>query len=185
MRPIVRQADLLLLLVDLADDPLSDLDTACAELQAMRVEPVPSAPPQRGDAWVVQKPTLVVANKLDAPGAAEVYELVQEACQGRLPTCAVAAAAGLGVEDLRRDVFGRLDVLRVYTRAPGQPVDRSRPFVLRRGETLEDLAGAIHKDWPEKLRYAQVWGSGKFQGQRVSRHYAPEDGDVVELFVAD
>jgi ribosome-interacting GTPase 1 len=185
VRPIVRQADLLLVVVDLAEDPLADLDTARAELEAMRVEAVASAPAQAPDAWVLQKPTLVVANKLDVPGAAEVYELVEEACQGRLPTRAVAAATGLGVEELRRDLFDRLGIVRVYTRAPGQPVDRSRPFVLRRGETLEDLAASIHQDWPERLRYAQVWGSGKFQGQRVSRHYAPEDGDVVELFVAD
>src|SRR5919202_151224 len=62
MRPIVRQADLLLLVLDLAEDPLADLDTARAELQAMRVEPVASAPPPAADAWVVKRPALVEAN---------------------------------------------------------------------------------------------------------------------------
>jgi ribosome-interacting GTPase 1 len=185
VRPIVRQADLLLLVVDLAADPLADLDVVQGELEAMRVEPVASAPPQPPDAWVVQKRALVVANKLDAPGAADVYELVEEACAGRLPCRAVSAATGAGLEALRRELFERLEVVRVYTRAPGQAVDRTRPFVLHRGETLEDLAEAIHKDWRERLRYALVWGSGKFQGQRVSRTYAPEDGDVVELVLAD
>jgi ribosome-interacting GTPase 1 len=185
IRPIVRQADLLLLVLDLADDPLTDLETCQGELAAMRVEPVASAPPASPDAWVVQKATLVVGNKRDLPGAADVYELVVEACAGQWPTLAVSAAHGEGLEELRREVFRRLDVVRVYTRAPGQAPDRTRPFVLRRGETVEALAEAIHKDWRDRLRYAQVWGSGKFQGQRVGRHYAPADGDVVELVVAD
>jgi ribosome-interacting GTPase 1 len=185
IRPIVRQADLLLLVVDLGDDPLTDLEMCQAELEAMRVEPVASAPPASPDAWVVQKPALVVANKVDLAGAADVYELVVEACGGRWPALAVSADRGDALEDLRLDVFHRLDVVRVYTRAPGQAVDRTRPFVLRRGETLDALAETIHKDWRERLRYALVWGSGKFQGQRVGRHYAPADGDVVELVVAD
>ena len=185
IRPIVRQADLLLLVADLSDDPLTDLETCQAELVAMRVEPVADAPPASPDAWVVQKPALVVANKLDVAGAADVYELVVEACGGRWPTLAVSAEQGHGLEALREDVFRRLDVVRVYTRAPGQAIDRTRPFVLRRGETLEALAETIHKDWRERLRYAHVWGSGKFQGQRVGRSYAPADGDVVELIVAD
>jgi hypothetical protein len=185
IRPIVRQADLLLLVLDLADDPLTDLATCQAELEAMRVEPVAGAAPASPDAWVAQKPALVVGNKLDAPDAPEVYELVVEACAGEWPTLAVSAARGDGLEVLRQAVYARLDVVRVYTRAPGQAPDRTRPFVLRRGETLETLAERIHKDWRDHLRYAQVWGSGKFQGQRVGRHYAPEDGDVVELVVAD
>src|SRR5919202_4487906 len=68
IRPIVRQADLLLLVVDLADDPLADLDVLQAELTAMRVEPLASAPPAPPDAWVVQKPALLVANKVAVPG---------------------------------------------------------------------------------------------------------------------
>ncbi len=184
IRPIVRQADLLLVVVDLADDPLANLDTALAELQAMRVEPVATAPPQAADVWVVQKATLVVANKLDQPVAADVFELVEAACANRLPCAAVSAAQALGLDALRHELFARLDVVRVYTRAPGQPVDRARPFVLRRGQTLEDLAESIHKEWRERIRYAQVWGSGKYQGQRVSRAYVPSDGDVVELVVA-
>ncbi|HZU06204.1 MAG TPA: GTPase [Chloroflexota bacterium] len=181
VRPLVRQADLLLLVVDLAGDPLADLDTLLGELTAMRVEPVARAAPAPPNAWIAQKAALVVGNKLDAPDAAEVYPLLVEACAERFPTLAVSATAGTGLEALRHELFRRLDIVRVYTRAPGQPVDRTRPFVLRRGETLEALAEAIHKGWRDRLRYAQVWGAGKFQGQRVSRYYTPEDEDVVEL----
>jgi ribosome-interacting GTPase 1 len=202
LRPIVRQADLLLLLVDLAADPLADLDVVLGELPAMRVEPRASAAPAPPDAWILEKPALVVGNKLDAPGATDVYELLEEACRAlspppgpvatgavatvtapplSLPVVAVSAARGDELETLRRELFARLDVVRVYTRAHGQEADRSRPFVLRRGEPLETLAGMIRKEWRDHLRYALVWGSGRFQGQRVSRHYTPADGDVVEL----
>jgi ribosome-interacting GTPase 1 len=53
--------------------------------------------------------------------------------------------------------------------------------VLRRGATLETLAAALHIEWMGTVKYAQVWGNGKFDGQHVSRTYVLEDGDTIEL----
>ncbi len=182
VRPIVRQADLLLLVVDLSEDPLTDLETILGELAAVRVEPVAALGPRDEGSLVVQRRALVVANKLDAPGATEVCELLLEVVAGRWPTIAVSAVTGQGLEELRRLVFERLEVVRVYTKAPNRPPDMSKPVVLSVGSTLEDLAEELHVSFSGRVRYAQVWGSGKFQGQRVSRTYAPQDGDVVELY---
>jgi ribosome-interacting GTPase 1 len=102
---------------------------------------------------------------------------------GRLPVLAVSATDGCGLEDLRRRSLAALDVIRAYTKPPGKPADRTKPFVLKRGSTVEDLADLIHHELRERLKYAVLWGaSGKFGGQRVSRHHQLEDGDVVELF---
>ena len=57
------------------------------------------------------------------------------------------------------------------------------PVVLPKGSTVIDLAEEIHKDFAKKLKYARVWGSGRFEGQRVTRDYVLEDGDIVELHV--
>ena len=182
MRPIIRQADLLLLVVDLSEDPLTDLESILAELEAVRVEPVAAIGPEVEGSLVVQRRAMVVANKLDAPGAADVCELLLEVVDGRWPTLAVSATTGQGLEELRRLVFDRLEIVRVYTKAPNRPPDMSKPVVLRIGSTLEDLAEELHVSFSGRVRYAQVWGSGKFQGQRVSRTYVPQDGDVVELY---
>ena len=42
--------------------------------------------------------------------------------------------------------------------------------------------GAIKfKEVAERLRYARIWGSAKFDGQRVDRDHVLADRDVVEL----
>ena len=101
MRPIIRQADLLLLVVDLSADPLSDLDAILAELEAMRVAPVAAAPPEPDEALVAHRRALVVANKLDAPGAADCYELLLEVIDGRWPSLALSVVDGRGLDEVR------------------------------------------------------------------------------------
>ncbi len=89
---------------------------------------------------------------------------------------------GRGLEDFRRTVFDVLHIMRVFTKQPGKEADLSEPFVLPVDSTVADLAGKIHKEILESLRYGRLWGSsGKFQGQRVGEEHVLEDGDVVEL----
>ena len=51
------------------------------------------------------------------------------------------------------------------TKEPGHKPDHSRPFVLKRGSTVMDLAALIHKDVASTFRFARVWGSAKFEWQ--------------------
>ncbi|MHB1006463.1 MAG: TGS domain-containing protein [Chloroflexota bacterium] len=39
----------------------------------------------------------------------------------------------------------------------------------------------MHKDIGRQMKYALVWGSGRFSGQRVGREYALSDEYVVEI----
>jgi ribosome-interacting GTPase 1 len=72
-------------------------------------------------------------------------------------------------------------VVRVYTKVPGQPADHDRPFTLRRGQTVHDVALAVHRDIAEALKYARLWGDGSFDGQQVGPEHVVTDGDVLEL----
>jgi ribosome-interacting GTPase 1 len=185
---LVRQADVLLLVVDLGGDVLEAWETLDEVLGAMRVRLVaPGAPELDGEeadepAGLRPKKALLAGTKRDLPGAGDNLELLELAVEHRLPLFAVAAPTGGGLAELREALFDALDVIRVYTRPPGQPPDRSRPFVLPRGSTIEALADAIHHDLGRRLQRAALWGtSGKFDGQRVGREHVLEDGDVVEL----
>ena len=51
------------------------------------------------------------------------------------------------------------------------------------GGTLLDLAGRIHRELPDKLKSARVWGTGVFDGQTVPRDHVLHDRDVVEIHV--
>jgi len=177
---IIRNADAALLVVDLSDpDLLEDLETtlgqvANAKVQLSREDP-PNAP-----GWL-RKRTLLVANKIDAPGAQEDLEILRELYGARFPLARVSAETGEGLEPLRQAVFEMLELIRVYTKAPGKKLERTAPYVLKRGSRLIDLAAHVHQDFLTQLKYARVWGHGKFEGQMVNRDHLLEDKDVVEL----
>lgn len=97
------------------------------------------------------------------------------------PLLPVSATTGRNLECLKQVVFERLDVIRVYSKAPGKEPDLDAPFVLERGSTVEDLAGKVHQDFLQNLKTARVWGSAAYDGQMVGRDYVLHDGDVVEL----
>ena len=182
-RALIRRADLLLLVVDVSADPLDEWATLLADLGRMHIEPISPGSEVPEDAEATHRPALLVATKADRPDASDLLELLELEVDGRLPVLAVSATDGSGLDELRRRSLAALDVIRVYTKPPGRPPDRAKPFVLKRGSTVEDLADLVHHELREKLKYALLWGaSGKFGGQRISRHHQLEDEDVVELF---
>jgi ribosome-interacting GTPase 1 len=72
-------------------------------------------------------------------------------------------------------------VVRVYTKAPGKPTSDEKPFTVRRGDTVLDVARLVHKEIAESFKFARIWGSGQFDGQQVGPDHRVADGDVLEL----
>lgn len=124
-------------------------------------------------------PFLVLANKIDQPEAKENLEVMKELLPGFNPLS--VSSQGTGLETLKEKLYEILNVIRVYGKAAGRPADMDRPFILKKGSTVLDFAGQVHKDFPARLKSALVWGSSRFEGQPVAREYVLEDGDVVEL----
>ncbi len=46
---------------------------------------------------------------------------------------------------------------------------------------MKEAAEEIHKDFKSQMKYALVWGSGKFDGQRVSQEHVLRDNDIIEF----
>ena len=61
--------------------------------------------------------------------------------------------------------------------------DYDNPFTIKRGGTLAEVAGLIHKDFVEGLKFGRVWGSEVHDGTQVKGDYVVHDKDVVELHV--
>jgi ribosome-interacting GTPase 1 len=177
---IMRNADILLLVLDLSQDPLSELETVLGILTGQRITLQGAAEEDEEPGSFVKK-WLVVGNKGDLPGAEENAALFRELYGERWPITVVSAKEGTHVEGLSGDLFALLDRLRVYSKRPGHEPDLSSPIILEQGSTVLDLAQEIHKDFAVNLRFARIWGSGKFDGQRVPRDYRLQDGDVIEL----
>lgn len=181
---MVRRADEVLLVIDLSTDDCFDQTEALLKgFEARRVrlvrEPVEDNPANP----VVERSAILVGNKLDAPEAEERFILIQETYGERLPSIAVSARERIGLDELKRMIFEGLRIIRVYSKPPGKEPQLDKPFVLKRGATILDFAEEVHREFPERLRYARVWGSAEFPGQPVSKDFVLQDGDIVELHV--
>ncbi|MGQ0658691.1 MAG: TGS domain-containing protein [Chromatiales bacterium] len=134
------------------------------------------------DPFALRLPTLMLANKADQ--IADIDAEIQAFCEltgFRYPVLAVSAETGQRLNEIGAWLFRYLGIVRVYTKAPGRPADKGRPFTLRRGQTVEDVARLVHKDLAHSLKYARIWGVSAFEGQHVGRDHPVADGDLVEL----
>ncbi|MCK4368961.1 MAG: 50S ribosome-binding GTPase [Dehalococcoidales bacterium] len=168
--PMLRRADALLIIVDLADAPLEQMEAITAQLEKMRIE-------IGGD----KAKALIIGNKLDLDNASRNYTALKNEYEGRLPVIAISAREGTGLEELKAKIYEVLDIIRVYTKAPGKKPDFNDPIILERGSTLADAAAEVHKDFLAKLKYARIWGSGKHDGVMAKRDHILQDGDIIEL----
>jgi len=170
-----KEADALLIVIDASTaECLEQLEGLTTVLQEREVIDLSE------DGFIIAPlPFIIVASKVDHPDAAENLEVLRELWP-KLEMLEVSNN-GRGLENLRVRLYKMLNIIRIYGKVTGKPVEKERPFILKKGSTVLDFAGQVHKDFPEKLKSALVWGSSKFDGQAVPREYVLEDEDIVEL----
>jgi ribosome-interacting GTPase 1 len=177
---LLRTADAIVSVVDLSADPVAQFAALCNELagRGLVLRGADGAAVVDGAA---PKRAVVAATKADIPGALDALPALEAAADG-LPVVPVSVDDEFGLDDLGAAVFGALDMIRVFTKAPGQEPDRAAPVVLPAGGTVLDFAEALHRGWERRLKYAVLWGaSGRFAGQRVGKEHVLADGDALEL----
>lgn len=164
---VIRNADAGILLVDLDDAGVLEEIEFIERMLSERRLPAPG---------------LLAANKLDLPGAEENLSALTDLYRERYPLVAVSALTGQNLDRLARAVFDLLDIVRVYTKAPGKKADLTAPFVLHRGQTVQDAARLVHKDFAEHLKFARLYRSAA-QALMVERTHLIEDRDVLEFHI--
>lgn len=133
------------------------------------------------DPFRIHLPTLVVATRSDLQSMTEEIETLEELVGVHYPAIEVSNETCEGLDRIGPLLFGGLEVVRVYTKIPGQPPDMDRPYTVFRGATVHDVGRLVHREIAESVKFARVWGSAKFEGQQVGTDHVVEDGDVVEL----
>lgn len=180
---LTRAADLALLVVDLGNDEgIEQCHEVVDRLAQTKTRLAANSYLDDQDVGLSYTQTFLVANKIDVSDAPLRLELFQELCPLDFPEYRVSAAHGEGLEDLRNAIYAAMDVVRVYTKLPtSKEPDLERPFTVRRDSTLLEMAGQVHKDYVEGLKFARVWGSAVHDGTQVKGDYILHDKDIVEL----
>ncbi len=180
--PNLVRADALLIVIDLSEDPLKQMETITSELAIMRIG-IGKPGPENDEEDIIRhtKKALIIGNKIDIEGASKNYEVMEELYRDDFPVLAISAARGTGLEDLKQAIFQLLEIIRVYTKTPGQKPDMNDPIVLPIGSTLANAATEVHKDFAANLKFARIWGSGKHDGVMAKREHVLQDGDIIEL----
>ena len=191
----LQSADAALLIVDISDPECTDhVVTIRERLDEKKITLSGNWPGLNGhaadernddqetlDPFRIYLPTLLVANKMDLNPNPEDLTALEELTGGRFPAVATSIQTGENLQTLGSLLFRGLQVVRVYTKMPGKPPEMNRPFTVRSGATVLDVARLVHKDLAGAFKYARAWGNGVFDGQQVGPEHLLADADIVEL----
>jgi ribosome-interacting GTPase 1 len=180
---LIRGSDLVLLMVDLgADEGTEQLQAVLDQLGQTKTRLAKESYLDEDDIGMSYTKTLLVLNKIDEPEATDRLALLHEFIQTDFDEFQISAEAGTGLDALKEAIVRALDVVRVYTKLPNKKeADYDKPFTLRRGGTLLDVAELIHKDVAANFKHARVWGANINPGSTVKGDYVVSDKDVVEI----
>ena len=130
----------------------------------------------------VYKPAVIVANKTDLDKHRTNLKKLEDYIEKQLPVVAVSCRTSQGLDRLGEALFKALNIIRVYTKEPNEREFSKRPFILKKGATICDLAKNIHSDFSKKFSFAKVWAKRLvFSPQKVGSTFALEDRDTVEI----
>ena len=178
----LRNADIIAIVIDLSLDPITQVEAALQGLREARIEPLTDGGTQVTPGSYPRK-MLIVGNKNELAGSNENWERLHLHYAKLFPLVSISAREGSSLEEFKRAIYQALNIVRVYTKTPGSKADLADPMILEKGSTLEEAAESLHKDFYQNLKYAVVWGSGKYDGQRVSKGHVLQDGDIVEFHI--
>ncbi len=178
---LIRATDLLWLVLD-GRYALEGMDDT---LRLLRERHIVAAPACGGAAGATAEPgampALVVLTQADRVQVGDSIDVMRDLFGAHWPIVALSSTRRTGVEELAKETFRALRIMRVYTKQPGKPADRSKPFTLPLHATVADLASRIHKDLLANMKFARVWGAEVFDGQTVQRDHVLHEGDVIEI----
>ncbi len=97
---LIRNADALLLLVDLTDDPIFQVEVLLEELRNMRIKTVGSGPISEGEVGWASLRTLLVGNKCDVKNAMGAYQRFENHFRDTFPLLPISAKEGMNFDEL-------------------------------------------------------------------------------------
>ena len=182
----LQPADGALLVVDLSlADCVTDVDELVRLLAERRIYLTADWPRGVGstsdpdDPFAKVLPTALVAAQAELiDDVEEEAEVLLELVELELPILR-ASVANREFAHLGTWLFDALGVVRVYTESAAKKGE-DRPYTIRQGQALLDVAALIHKDFVRDLKFARLMRPG-YPDRRIGRAFPLRDGDRIEI----
>ncbi len=129
---------------------------------------------------VVYIPGIFIINKVDQIKKEELNKIKEELKNQGYKILGISAEKNINISTLKEEIFKKLKLMRIYLKEANKKTD-DKPMILKEGETVKDLCKRIHKDFVRKFRFARVWGSSKFPGEKVGLNYKLKDKDIIQI----
>ncbi len=180
---LIRGADALALVLDLTGECSAQIELITEELNRRRIRILAQSEEPKAEIGRFPKRAVLIGNKCDLQEAQKNCRDLIHRFSPRYRVLCVSARERINLDELPKEIFATLDIVRAYTKTPGKSADRNDPVVLPKGHNVLAFASQIHKDFAQNLKYARIWGGEKYDGQMVQRDYVLRDGDVIELHI--
>ena len=178
---IIKNADLLLLVVDISKDNLLDkIEMVFTILEKNKINIYNGDTVIKDNRYTTIK-GIIIGNKIDIENSEEKFSVLKEFLDLKYPLYKMSAKENIELNHIKHAIYKILNLVRIYSKRPGHDADFSNPYTFMKGSTLLDFARVVHKDFIENLKFARVWGQNTFNGQRVHRDYILQDKDIIEL----
>lgn len=155
---IIKNTDGIILMHDLSK-PLKELEKIVKELKKANI----------------QKPTLIIGNKIDLKGAKENLKKLKKRFSNN--TVLGLSVTNDNLNNLKETLWKMSNLIKVFTIKKDK-----EPVILEQDSTIKDFVEMIHKDLIKEFKSAKVTGpSAKFSNQTVGLSHVLKDEDVVEI----
>jgi len=174
-----RNCEVIAIVIDLSGDVGEQLQVCVDFLESsLLVDEETASIDEHGNSLGKKAFCILTKSDIAADGAVEKF---RQLSGDRFKYVEVSAYGDGGLDELRRELFEQLNIVRVYAKPPGKKADMTDPFTLPKGSTVMDLATVIHREMAQKLRFARIWGTGVYDGQNTQRTHVLNDKDIIEL----
>src|SRR3990172_4161429 len=178
---VARAADLLLIMSDV--DRQEYIEKLVFELEDAGI--------RINNAEITLKEKLSIERLIDAFSSSRVYipalflvNKIDQWGKKSLPSYSlpISAQEGEGLEELKEEIWNLLALVTVYLVRPDDEPSMNNPIIMKKGETLKDVAEKIGTDFGENKRLAKIWGgSAHYPGQEVPLTKEVEEGLMVRF----
>ena len=180
---LIRNATIVVLVCDLeAETMFDDLKFIITKLEEKRIILMPEVEQEPENPKYCYKKMILCAHKTFEDEEGQKREKLKEMFSGHV-MISTSIIDDDSMDDFRKAIFDSLKIMRVYTKPVGKETDFKDPIILPIGGTVALAAEDLHKDFAKKLKFAKIWGEGKFDGQRVQSDFVLTDGDIVEFHI--